>query len=442
MNTPFFVQSASNANVYLRAPELEVVAKPALWQEYRVHSKVFVRGNFPLTLLQVPFQWDMDPASDPTWKLYFHSLYFLGTVYHGLTTEDHAPEFFQAQVDRLREMVLSYFDFLEQPQTADSPDVWDDHAASYRSSYLSLVYASFLEPLLDAVERDRYLRVMQMHAEKIIAFMDSGKWLLSNHTIFQIEGLLDIALNFFRETLIGESYINKARRTFLEHVDASVTLKDGTSKEHACFYHVFWMERVRNHYDFLNANGIEIDMDMVGLLKKMNRFLWLVMPRKGLVPPIGDTKYNMFVNEKYYRAFMEDPYLDDETAFLIGQSQERGNLQYLTDFRRDGYFVFRDLDENDTGLLSIFLAKDKVGPHGHIDGGSFVTFLGGTPFFTDSGGPFKYRNPLRYHYFQTQLAHNTLIFSHPCKYQNTVGQILQGPGFGIVVTELSDLRKK
>ena len=58
----------------------------------------------------------------------------------------------------------------------------------------------------------------------------------------------------------------------------------------------------------------------------------------------------------------------------------------------------------------MFLHKPFRGPHGHSDGASFVTYFNGKPFIVDSGGPYSYGHPMRYLYFQSQFAHNTVVF--------------------------------
>jgi hypothetical protein len=194
------------------------------------------------------------------------------------------------------------------------------------------------------------------------------------------------------------------------------------------------MERIRVHHLYLSANCIGEELDIQQLLRNMNRFLWLSMPVKGLMPPIGDTKYEMYIDEKYYREFIREEYCDEEIKYYITDAKTGRCPNYFHQFAEDGYYIFRDNTNLKKGLFSIFLEKRYIGPHGHIDGASFVTFLGPHPIFIDSGGPYKYRDKLRHSYFQSQLAHNTAIFEGPRHYFNKIVASISGPNYAFVAS--------
>jgi hypothetical protein len=275
---------------------------------------------------------------------------------------------------------------------------------------------------------------MQRHAVILLKYIDCGKWKNSNHTIFQLEGLMDVVLTFYMPEDEGGKIIEKCESTFKRYVENSVSVIDGTTKEHAPFYHPFLMERIRVHNQYLLSNGIKVHLDVLQVLRKMNRFMWLSMPARGLVPPIGDTKYAMYINEKYYRAFLDKSFVDTEVEYFVSDAVSGVCPDFFHQFREDGYYIFRDTHDLKMGLFSTFLEKRVVGPHGHFDGGSFITYLGPHPIFIDSGGPFKYRDALRHSYFQTQLAHNTLIIESPVRHHNKVITSISGPNFAFVAS--------
>jgi hypothetical protein len=426
------VRSRLNDKVYLRCPEVEVVSRGEYWNEFVKSQSVFIRYGFPLLQLKPPYQWHQNPLNNASWLLYFHSLYFIGTIYHGINSFGATLDQQNDAIKYLKDLIYSYFDFLDtQPEDARIP-AWDDHAAAYRASYLALAYANLLEPFLSADEKKRYSEVMRRHSKVLIEYIGSGKWRSSNHTIFQLEGLIDLALTFFRETREGLDILSKCKVVFSDYVKENVSIRDGTTKEHAHFYHPFLMERIRIHYYYLTSNGIESNIDILQVLRRMIRFLWLTMPTKGLMPPIGDTKYAMFINEKYYKAFVGETFIDSETVYFISEGTSGECPRYFHQFTDDGYYLFRDSANLRAGLISIFLEKKTIGPHGHVDGGSFVTYLGANPIFVDSGGPYKYKDALRFSYFKSQLAHNSLIIGAPTRHHSEVVASLSGSNFAFL----------
>ena len=433
-STNGMVQSKREPSIFLRCPEIETVARKALWLNFLTDKSVLIRGNFPLHRLTNPLQWNINPFSNSSWLLFYHSLYFLGTLYHGAVGYSESEDQRKSTVAFLKNLIFSYFDFLDTQAADPRIPAWDDHSTSYRASYLSLIYENLLEPLLNSSDKERYIVVMRRHSMVLLKYINSGKWKGSNHTIFQIEGLMDISLVFFDRTGEGGLLIEHCASIFCSYVEGSVSVLDGTTKEHAHFYHPFLMERIRVHHQYLALNKIEVQIDVLAVLRKMNYFMWLSMPERGLVPSIGDTKYSMHINEKFYRAFLDESYINPEIEYFVTGGTSGKCPPFFHQFREDGYYLFRDSKNLDSGLFSTFLEKRVVGPHGHFDGGSFVTYLGPHPIFIDSGGPYKYRDPLRHSYFQTQLAHNTLIVEAPIRHHSEVIASISGLNYAFIAS--------
>lgn len=428
------VPSRIKENVWFRCPELEVVSRKEYWEKFLQNYSLFIRNGFPLFDFAPPFVWDKNPYNNASWLLYFHSLYFIGTIYLGIKTLPVDDELYKKISSYLKDLIFSYFDFLDTQKKDYRVPAWDDHSTGYRASYLSLAYSNILKPILSADEEVRFKSMMYLHSKVLNDYTDSGKWTNSNHTIFHIEGLIDIVQIFFDEPESGEQ-LQKCSENFKKFIENNISISDGTSKEHAQFYHPFLMERIRVHYLYLNINLIKVEVDILEILRKMNRFLWISMPVKGLMLPVGDTKYDMYINDKYYREFLSDQFCDDEVKYLITDSNSGVRPNFFQKFTDDGYYIFRDFSNLKEGLFSTFLEKCYIGPHGHVDGASFVTFFGSQPIFIDSGGPYKYRDKLRHSYFQSQLAHNTAIFDGPCNYLNKVTSSISGPNYAFVVSE-------
>ena len=142
------------------------------------------------------------------------------------------------------------------------------------------------------------------------------------------------------------------------------------------------------------------------LFSKMVAFQEQIEPRPGILPAYGDTKH-------------EQPYSDEFLARAKARPQpletsgdsKTSDQTILTAYPRDGYFIFR-AGERERELYGLFLHRSQRGAHGHWDGGSFISYYGGECAVADGGGPFQYKRPLRFLYFQSQLAHNSVIFNN------------------------------
>lgn len=430
------VASRVNPDAFLRAPELEVVARRALWEAWLSDHEVFIRGNFPLHRLSRPYCWDTDPHEDPSWRLYFHSLYFIGTIYYGTEFYDTGPGQRDAIAEDLLELLLGYFSFIDGAEARTlNAAIWDDHTTSYRASYVALAYSNIIPEWLSAPHRHVFEAFAREHAERLVGFIRSDKWQLSNHTLFHIEALCDLTVTFFRSTPDYERYVGILRQAFLDFFAAAVEPEEGTTREHALFYHAFLMSRLFTLVDLLRRNGI-LDFDFDPYLRRMNDFLWRVMPAPGLVPAIGDTKHRMILDRKFYSDFLTDPYLSGETRYIVSEGWEGIRPPYCSAYRGDGYYIARDFTDVRGGLMSIFLEKKSIGPHGHCDGSSFTTWLGGVPLFIDSGGPYKYGSEMRRDYFRTQIGHNVVTAGQVEEYASEVLAVEAGEDYAFFVARV------
>lgn len=390
----------------LRLPEGNLWLGNAAIALAQKQSRAIIRRNFPeLEIdLSAPVDWDADPEKNVTWRLYYCCM---GWVAPFAKLGHERPEF----AEFAKSCVLSAAQYSLDHDRVDNNGYWNDHAVAYRSSYIAYMYAEILHGMLTADEDALLRAAMAKHHDALVGFLESDKWLLSNHTLFHAEGLADISLTFEDNAATKLEKLKDVARFVREFAGRVITHDEGTVKEHALFYHAFLMGRLKQTSDFLEKAGVSDTIVTDRTYRRMKAFLYRIMPIKGYLPGVGDTKHHQRFDQMHIARFQGMKFDSPES-----QQYDPGRKaldfpavkpDYLGCYPTDGFYISRSYNRNE--LYSVFLHKPFKGPHGHWDALSFVSYHKGQPIFIDSGGPYKYGDPLRYRYIQTQLAHNTLI---------------------------------
>jgi len=415
------------ASAKLRWPWKHQYYKPNPFRDFLESGTVLIRNPFdPIQLLDGNIDWTMDPNKDRTWRLYFHSLYWMTLVFYGLDLkEDQIPKTDRERLQVfLRDAINSFVEYyLETDETAFPDSIYDDHSVAYRLSYIALAYRDYIGHMFTEPQKDRLFQFIDRHVDTCCRFANDDKWELSNHRLFQLEGICDAAVSFYDGSEKQRDLLSLAKRQFETFVHRNVSLKDGSTKEHSVFYHIFLLDHIRSTAAHLEQLGFVFAIDFETLFIGMNRFLWNVIPAGNIIPGVGDTKFDMRFGMQYLSHFDGEQYEDGTRKYVQSQGKEGIVPRNLTAFTEDGYYVFRRGHLDKKELYSLLLEKTYVGPHGHSDGGSFITYYNQEAFFADGGGPFRYGDKLRYYYFQTQYAHNCVIFGEPRKYLTKVRQL-------------------
>lgn len=391
----------------LRRPEAELFTHDQGVNNLLNEHSFDIRKPFPPYVVPFNPDWTADPYADKTWSLYFHSLYWLQAYDEAIIRNPDQTEKLLAD---LKEIVLSNVDLVLDQEDIWPQMLWDDHATSYRISHVSFLYAKYLKQRLSADEDARLSQYAAKHRDILKSYLDSDKWLLSNHTLFQLEGLIDLAASFTHGDEKKELF-----KFCADHFEAwfnrIVNIEQGSVKEHAAFYHAFLMARIRAFFDYASIlMGDDADQlpDVASGLLKMSDFLWHMCVAAQRVPAIGDTKYQMRVDAKYTTEFTVPPYETPMSRYIMSNGTAGKASRGLTSYDQDGFYFIRN-GEPDSELFTSFLDKPFIGPHGHSDGLSFETFYNGHSVLADSGGPFKYGNKLRFKYFQKPIGHNGVV---------------------------------
>ncbi|MEF8701086.1 MAG: heparinase II/III family protein [Candidatus Accumulibacter sp. UW20] len=392
----------------LRRPQNSKFYHERALAKYEAEAAFDVRPPHPPLVIEFPVDWFCNPYNDKTWRLYFYSFGWLNVLCFGINKYARSDPQRSAQL--LAMLHRTVLDGIEMVLVhRDNKVVWGDHATSYRTSNLSYFYAAFLCRGLTPEEDQFYRRAIGVHMEIVSGFLESKRWRRRNHLLFHAEGLADACFVF------GDGLLAARQGMELAVAEASIFVEecftdDGTVHEHASWYHVFLMQRVMQTVDYFSSIGQPIVLISDEKLDRAATFLWSICPRWGILPGYGDTQFEKKIDFQMLRQYL----MPERANVALRQWLETSAVDEpprLSAFPRGGYYIFREgRCTNEDALYSLFLEKRALGPHAHCDGGSFMTFFGGEPYLIDSGGPYKYHDPLRYKYFRTQLAHNTVAF--------------------------------
>ena len=379
----------------LRLPENEVWDRREAIGDLIKQNKITVRQSFPKLGLDEIKDWKINPQSDVVWRIYFNSFAWMTSFFSPLVPEAEKDKL----VAKAKDLMFLFLDHMDEEIDKKNSDIWDDHATAYRLSYFSYAYMRGVAKILTPEENARLRSAVLFHQDKLRSYLDSSKWLMSNHTIFQVEGLADSAIAFLQNPERRKSTLEYCAKHLDEFVERAICVEEGSAREHAVFYHIFLMGRLKESMDYFSKIGISLRSLTPALFKKMFKFVSDISTETGKLPGIGDSKHEQRYDKKYLEHFDE---IREEIDFTWPKYS-------LIEYKSDGYYIFKSTDPDEKKLQTVFLNRTFRGPHGHWDGMSLVLYYDGQPILIDSGGPYKYSNPYRYKYFQTQLAHNSLI---------------------------------
>ncbi|KZY41210.1 hypothetical protein A3731_12265 [Roseovarius sp. HI0049] len=413
----------------LRLPEREVYDAPRFNKLFRKSGLIEIRNTFPHFDLADLTDWAVHPTGNPVWRIYFNSMawtsVFTDEDVNGNPQEPHWKKAF--------DVLETFVRHVEAEGLRPNNDIWDDHATGYRASYIAWLYTRGLPERITPEFNARLRKVMMLHRKTLMDYLDSEKWQFSNHTLFQAEGLADMAMVFLTDDERRKRTLEFARTKVDEFIERAVSHAEGTVKEHSIFYHVFLMGRLHETCEYFRSIGHPLNNASDDMFTRMNEFLHDIMPVFHRLPGIGDSKHFQRFNKKYIAAFEDPRFQTPRVRYHRSEGKEGEPYPFLSQYPQDGYFIFRSPEPPERQLQSTFLHRPFRGPHGHWDAMSFVCHWHGKPVFIDSGGPFKYANPMRYKYFQTQLAHNAPIFDRdPVEVTSDILGVTTGDGVSAV----------
>ena len=338
-------------------------------------NKISVWGSFEPIEVSEEIDWAMNPLNDETWSFYFNGLSWL---YSHLWAIDHNEQ----KPDMMFDIIRQYHRHI----SSENPNkmVWFDHSTSDRLSILSVISMHSCINMADENTRRIIDELLELHIKKIIEFKESKKWINSNHGVFHSLALLNASLLESVTNLnpdikeIGLQYLSDTLSTIL-------SISEFISLEQSAYYHQLAISLIES----LEPGQLsELGIDKHKFIEKMkDSNHWLTCTEKKLIA-IGDTSVISNISAKH--APVNEP-------TKLGISYQECGVSFAKYKTESGWNHFS------------FLHRDERAPHGHFDALSITLSKESKEFIVDSGGPYRYGNPLRFSYFMSSYAHNVAL---------------------------------
>ena len=338
-------------------------------------NKISVWGSFEPIEISREIDWAMNPLNDETWSFYFNGLSWL---YSHLWAIDHVGE----KPDLMFDIIRQYHKhiFSENPNKM----VWFDHSTSDRLSILSVISMHSCVSVADENTKKIIHELLDLHIEKIIEFKDSKKWINSNHGVFHSLALLNASL--LESVVKVKPDIKKLGVQYLSDTLSTIlSINEYISLEQSAYYHQLAISLVES-LEPIQLSELGIDKhEFIGKMIDSNH--WLTCTEKKLIA-IGDTSVISNISSKHSPVNIPNK---------LGISYQECGISFTKYKTESGWNHFS------------FLHRNERAPHGHFDALSITLSKGNKEFVIDSGGPYRYGNPLRFRYFMSSYAHNVAI---------------------------------
>ncbi len=357
-----------------------------------VEDKVKVWNSFDIIELDKPINWDIDPFNNKTWGLYFNSLNWLYAIFWGYDNNFENNEF-------MENIVVDYCNYLDNGEVNEM--AWFDHTTSDRLCFLSALIA---HPIyVDFANTNKLLieEIIFKHVTKIREFYDSKFWYNSNHGVFHALAILNICQ--FEPFSKSDYGLKKFGEKYLQiSLKGIISIDDAFTLEQSMYYHQLAIGLLETIPDeMLEIASLETDVKKL-IERMIESNYWITYDERVMVP-LGDTAFGASVPLDY-------------------MPRHKPKDKFKT-FPICGVSIYKYENKNNLCDHVTFLHQDHRAPHGHFDALSVTICHDNIPFLIDSGGPFKYGDPLRFSYFMSNRAHNNLILNN-CVHQSFARDIV------------------
>jgi hypothetical protein len=346
-----------------------------------VKNKVRVWNSFDVIELTKPVDWNMDPFNNKTWGLYFNSLNWLYAIFWGYDNDFENHEF-------MENMVVDYCQYLNNHEVNEM--AWFDHATSDRLCFFSALIAHPMYVYFADDNKVFIEKIIFLHISKIREFYDSKFWYDSNHGVFHALAILNICQ--FEPFVKSDYGLKKFGEIYLQiSLKGIISIDDAFTLEQSMYYHQLAIGLLETIPDEM-LRIASLDTDIKKLIERMIQSNYWITYDDRVMVPLGDTAFGASVPLAY-------------------MPQPKTNEKFKT-FPNCGFSIYKYKNKNNLCDHVSFLHQDHRAPHGHFDALSITICHDNIPFLIDSGGPFKYGDPLRFSYFMSNRAHNNLILNN------------------------------
>lgn len=324
--------------------------------------------EYPRATLVPPVDWAQDPHRDRSWVHYLHGLTWLDQLLSSYVRFGD-----EGALARARDLLLDYVHRNPRGEPSTPPMAWNDKGAGDRAELLGYITrAAACEGMLSDPQAWLLIVSMRDHA----AFLSLPEnHPVHNHALFVDLGLARLGryASFLRE---GDTWVDRARRTFTATLLARLNQREGIWLEHSTTYQFAVLRLVEQ---FARVAGGERLGGLAAVMREAAG--WLVTPDNRMAP-IGDT--------------------NERAAIPTWARAEAADDSGLRVMRRSGYAAVKK-----KGGYLLVGASFHSTVHKHSDDLGFHLYDGGRDIVSDSG-IFSYNLDKWRDFSRSAAAHSVL----------------------------------
>lgn len=339
----------------------------------------------------------------PVWKQQFWSLCWLHLVEHLKRGASLQEDWFW----RLLDMADGY---LQEPATAPA-DFWDGAATARRAATLLwFVYKYSDKPEMEQ-RIDQLDRLFQAHLERLEEGLTTMRGTGSAQSLALALGYISLLIHAELPGLDGRSErLQYGLDQLATDLSDLVDPESGITREQCFHNQLQTIGQVADVADALDRMGLDIGFDCRGMIDGMLACARFFAVGGQCLPAIGDTPFEGGYDKSYLEAKERELLgrVRDARSLEIGVTQGQCTTVLGPDDDDLGA-IRRHYREGEGASLVVMMAGKDRRPHGHFDALSVWFTRQSQPLLVDSGGPYAYDQQLRFDYFLTSRAHNTVL---------------------------------
>ncbi len=267
---------------------------------------------------------------------------------------------------------------------------WYDMQVAWRAIHLSWCYY-LCQQGLGKADKELIYNTLEEHAALLLSGFGTQALNEFNHQSHGALAMLYLGVLF--PDLKEADQLKASAMRILNHHLENAFYTDGGNTEHMFGYYPFQAHIFRDMYLLCTHNQVAVPNNLLPMLRKMERYLYLVAQPDDTMPPVNDS-YPMTVV----------PILSTLYDISGGQTITSKKSHFFPDSQIG---VMHVKDSANSWYLLANPAK-RIGTHAHAGRLSFVLWFNRQPLLVDSGCC-NYDNPRLVDWYRTSRAHNTVL---------------------------------
>lgn len=277
-----------------------------------------------------------------------------------------------------------------QGNSGNSKYNWYDMQVAWRAIHLSWCY--FLcQQGLSKSDKELIYNSLEEHAELLLSGFGTQALNDFNHQSHGALAMLYLGVLF--PGLEQADQLKTSAMRILNHHLEHAFYADGGNTEHMFGYYPFQTHMFRDMYLLCTNNNVAVPNNLLPMLLKMEKYLYLVAQPDDTMPPVNDS-YPMVVA----------PILSTLYDISGGQTLTSKKSHYFP----DSQFGVIHVKDTDSSWYLLANPAMRIGTHAHAGRLSFVLWFNKQPLLIDSGCC-NYDNPRLVDWYRISRAHNTVL---------------------------------